>query len=89
MKTSLRLISQGITLLDGEETHVGWTAGLGLEHAVNDRFSARVEYSHVDLDEESTSLSYRGEAVPFVKDDVDLSFDTIKIGASYKFTDGN
>lgn len=89
VKTSLGLISPDLTLLDGEETHVGWTAGLGLEHAVNDRFSVRVEYSHVDLGEESTSLSYRGETIPFVKDDVDLSFDTIKIGASYKFTSGD
>ncbi|MEJ2124692.1 MAG: outer membrane beta-barrel protein, partial [Alphaproteobacteria bacterium] len=33
--------------IKGEETHVGWTAGLGIEHAFNNRFSVRVEYSHV------------------------------------------
>ena len=68
--------------LSGEETHVGWTAGLGIEHAFTDRFSARVEYSHVDLGSEDHSLGKDG----FLKSDVDLSFNAIKIGASYKLT---
>jgi hypothetical protein len=38
----------------------------------------RVEYSHVDLGEESFSLGG-------IKDEVDLDFDAIKIGASYRF----
>ena len=64
-----------------EETHVGWTAGVGVEYALTDSFSLRVEYSHVDLGSENT----------FVEDgcesgcDTDVSFDTVKIGASYRF----
>jgi outer membrane immunogenic protein len=68
--------------LSGEETHVGWTAGLGIEHAFTDRFSARVEYSHVELGSEDHSLGEHG----YLKSDVDLSFDAIKVGASYKLT---
>jgi outer membrane immunogenic protein len=68
----------GISILQGEETHVGWTAGLGIEHALSDRFSVRVEYSHVDLGEEDHSF---GEGL---SSEVDLSFDAIKVGASYK-----
>lgn len=71
----------GLTL-SGEETHVGWTAGLGIEHAFTDRFSARVEYSHVDLGSEDHSLGEHG----YIKSDVDLSFDAVKVGASYKLT---
>jgi len=73
----------GHTLLSGSETHLGWTAGLGIEHAMSDRFSVRVEYSHVDLGEEDHSL---GEGL---SSEVDLSFDAIKVGASYKLTGGH
>jgi outer membrane immunogenic protein len=62
----------------GESDHMGWTAGVGIEYALNERFSVRVEYSHVDLGEEEFSLDG-------IKDEVDLSFDAIKIGASYRF----
>jgi outer membrane immunogenic protein len=73
----------GRTVLEDEESHLGWTAGLGIEHALSDRFSVRVEYSHVDLGEETTSYNI-ADVVSFDKD-VDLKFDAIKIGASYKF----
>ncbi len=72
----------GINLLSGEETHVGWTAGVGIEHAFTNRFSARIEYSHVDLGEEDHSLG------DYLSSEVDLKFDAIKVGASYKLYDG-
>lgn len=78
-----RLAILGTTLAEDEETHVGWTAGVGIEHALSDRISVRVEYSHVDLGEETTSYSV-GDFASFDKD-VDVKFDAIKIGASYKF----
>lgn len=73
----------GVSFLNGSETHMGWTAGVGIEHAFTDRFSARVEYSHVDLGEEDHDLG-KG-----LKSEVDLNFDAIKIGASYKLTGGH
>ena len=72
-----------LPIASGEETHLGWVAGLGIEHALSDRFSVRVEYSHVDLGEEDHSL---GEGL---SSEVDLSFDAIKIGASYKLSGGH
>jgi outer membrane immunogenic protein len=74
----------GVTWASGESDHVGWTAGLGVEYAMTDRFIVRVEYSHVDLGEETASLDVFGEPSP-LQDKVDLSFDAIKVGASYKF----
>jgi outer membrane immunogenic protein len=65
--------------VEGDDSHVGWTAGLGIEHALSDRFSVRVEYSHVDLGTGDGLLS------DYVDHEVDLKFDAIKIGASYKF----
>ena len=79
VKTDVSLL--GESFIKGDTTHVGWTAGAGIEHAFNDRFTARVEYSHVDLGEEDFSIT------DYVKDKVDLSFDAIKIGASYKLFD--
>lgn len=64
--------------VSGDTDHLGWTAGVGIEYALNERFSVRVEYSHVDLGEESFSLGG-------IEDEVDMSFDAIKIGASYRF----
>jgi outer membrane immunogenic protein len=73
----------GYKIDEQTETHVGWTAGLGIEHAISDRFIVRVEYSHVDLGEETTSYSL-GDYGSLEKD-VDVKFDAIKVGASYKF----
>jgi outer membrane immunogenic protein len=86
VKTKVGIASPGFTVINGDESHLGWTAGLGLEHAFNDRFSVRIEYSHVDLGSENTALTYRDRTIKHVSDEVDLSFDAIKIGASYKLT---
>jgi outer membrane immunogenic protein len=68
--------------VSGESEHVGWTAGLGVEYAMTERFSVRVEYSHVDFGEETATLDLGRFSVD---DEVDMSIDAIKIGASYKF----
>ena len=80
---SSKLNVLGTTLLEDNETHVGWTAGLGIEHALTDHFTVRVEYSHVDLGEETTTYEL-GKRFSIDKD-VDLKFDAIKVGAAYKF----
>lgn len=68
---------------ESEDSHVGWTAGLGIEHALSDNFSVRVEYSHVDLGEGDGLLS------EYVDHEIDMKFDAVKIGASYKFGGGS
>jgi outer membrane immunogenic protein len=64
---------------NSEETHVGWTAGLGVERALSDRFSVRLEYAHVDL----------GTEDHFVNDcdscEGSAEFDVVKVGVNYKF----
>jgi outer membrane immunogenic protein len=74
-----------IPLFEGNETHVGWTVGLGVEHAVSDNMLVRVEYSHIDLGSETHSLNFPGASVPGLPNEVEATFDTIKIGLSYKF----
>jgi outer membrane immunogenic protein len=57
---------------------VGWTLGLGIEYALSERFSTRIEYSHVDFGNQQ----YFGG----IEDNVDIGFDTIKLGASYEMS---
>lgn len=80
----------GIAVLEGDETHVGWTAGVGFEHAINNNLSFRIEYAHYDLGSETHSLSYNGAlggapGLFSIESDVDARIDTLTVGVSYKF----
>jgi outer membrane immunogenic protein len=83
----------GFTNFDGGETHVGWTAGAGFEHALSNNVTFRIEYAHIDLGSETHSLANTGvfgiPALPpgtiNIGDKVDAKFDTVTIGISYKF----
>jgi len=75
----------GETLFDGSETHVGWTAGLGLEVAMTERFFVGVEYAHVDLGEETFNVV--DENYIKIDNEVDVQFDVFKVRASYKLWD--
>jgi outer membrane immunogenic protein len=65
-----------------DEQHVGWTAGVGLEHVIGKGWIGRVEYAHVDLGEEKSSVSF-GETDYDVNQDI--NWDQITVGLSYKF----
>jgi outer membrane immunogenic protein len=73
-----KLQALGSTVAEQDEEHIGWTAGLGLEHALSDGFVARLEYSHVDLGEAD------GLFAADLNHDVDLKFDAIKVGLGYQ-----
>ena len=60
LKTKVSIPIFGGGALSGDETHTGWTAGVGIEQAFTDRISARIEYAHVDLGEETTTLNAGG-----------------------------
>jgi outer membrane immunogenic protein len=81
----------GETFGSGGTDHIGWTAGLGVEYALNDRFMIRAEYAHVDLGEESASLGTvdYGFGRSSFENGVDLEFDAIKIGVNYKLFGGD
>jgi outer membrane immunogenic protein len=79
----------GFNILSGDDVHTGWTAGVGIEQAFNDRISARIEYAHVDLGDETTGLhvagglggGFFGGSIP---DRTDAEFDMIRLGVGYK-----
>lgn len=81
LDTDLRV--GGISIAKGGDTHFGWTAGLGFEHAITDHVTARIEYAHIDFNSETHRLKFApGVALP---SDVDATFDTVTIGVNYKF----
>ena len=75
-----------VPLLSGSETHVGWIAGFGFEHAFTDRISTRIEYAHIDLGSKDTGLTPAGGGPALVTDKVDVRMDTIRLGVNVKLT---
>ncbi len=64
-----------------DETHVGWTVGVGIEHAFTDRWTARAEYRFSDFGSQDLSIA----AGLITKTSVDLQTHDIRAGLSYKF----
>lgn len=79
--TSAKLLNQ--PFLSGGDTHVGWTVGFGIEWALSNRVSARIEYAHIDLGSQTHNLQFRDTSVS-VPDRVDLEIDTIRLGVNVK-----
>ena len=63
---------------DDEEDFVGWTAGLGVEHAFTDNLLARAEYRYYDFGSEEFGDDD-------VSGDLDLDMHTVSVGLAYKF----
>lgn len=60
-------------------THMGWTAGLGLEAQATENISLKAEYLYVDLG----TQTYNGLAIGSV--DATQRFSVIRAGVNYKF----
>lgn len=67
--------------VDSSNTHVGWTVGGGLEWALLDNWTAKVEYLYVKLDNEN----YFSNAAGGLGFDADLDIHTVKFGINYRF----
>jgi outer membrane immunogenic protein len=57
-------------------TAVGWTAGAGVETAITDNVTARVEYRYTDLGSDAISID---------SGDVDVSSHAVMVGLGFKF----
>ena len=77
-----------VSTASASETHFGWTVGAGGELALDNGWSIKAEWLHVDLGEQS--YRFKGEAwdgSPFDTDSFksDLKFDVFRLGVNYKF----
>jgi outer membrane immunogenic protein len=63
-------------------THIGWTVGAGVEWALVDNWTAKVEYLYVKLGNENYFGGVTGTGLGF---DSDLDVHTVKVGLNYRF----
>ncbi len=61
------------------QTRAGWAAGVGLEYAFTDQFTAKVEYLHMDLGKDDYTVD-AGNVV-----NAKWKSDGVRIGFNYKF----
>ena len=75
----------GATITEGSSDTVnGWTIGGGIEWAMWQNWSARIEYRYTDFDSFSfTSTNF----APAVVTTDDLTFHTVRVGLSWRFGD--
>ena len=71
----------GAGFIAGGDTHLGWTLGMGYEFAFTRNFIMRIDYTHMDFGSERHTLGGAG-GLPV---NVDATFDTLKVGAAFKF----
>jgi outer membrane immunogenic protein len=62
-------------------THIGWTVGAGVEWALLDNWSAKVEYLYLDLGNQD----YFGGPGVLGGFDADVTAHTVKVGLNYRF----
>lgn len=62
----------------------GWTVGAGVEYAVTNNITAKVEYLYADLGSKDFSFNYPGFDDSKLKGDLS-SLQTVKLGLNYKF----
>jgi outer membrane immunogenic protein len=70
--------------LTAEGTRWGWTVGGGLEFAVTGNWTAKLEYSYIDLG--TVVVALRGVSYAF-DDDVGQTIQAVKFGPNYRFGD--
>lgn len=79
VKGSADLGACGFTPTCGySDTRWGWTAGAGLEWAMNQQISFKAEYLHVDLGKPS----FNSVGIPSTDA---IKFDTVRVGINYHF----
>jgi outer membrane immunogenic protein len=69
----------GVVLASAKTTRLGWTAGVGLEYAFLNNWSAKIEYLYVDLGTANLTLG----ATPT---NISLRENIVRVGLNYKFS---
>jgi outer membrane immunogenic protein len=81
----------GLTDLTGTSVstsfmRTGWTAGAGLEYALDDHWSAKIEYDYLGFG--SKTLDFTTPALGTVSTNADLDVQEIKAGINFRFGGG-
>jgi outer membrane immunogenic protein len=80
----LLLAQDKALLFSANELRWGWMAGIGLEYAFTDSWSAKIEYNHMDLGTDSLRYTDQSGNV-FLDSNFKQRFDIVKVGVNYRF----
>jgi outer membrane immunogenic protein len=72
--------TRGAYSLTDNQTYFGWTAGGGIEGAINQNWSVKAEFLHADLGEKFFEVPAPGFAISPA-----LKMDSFKLGVNYRF----
>lgn len=76
-------LDAGLTNDDDDKTAWGWTLGAGVEYAVTDALSARIEYRYTDLGD--TDVRVENADGEGVDGKTDNDFHAVRVGLSWHF----
>lgn len=71
----------GVASGTGTTTQTGWTAGAGIEYAIDPHWSARVEYDYLGFG----SVGVASQAVGGLPGSVDMNIQRVMAGINYRF----
>jgi outer membrane immunogenic protein len=71
-------------IFDANETRWGWMAGIGIEYAFFDSWSAKIEYDHIDLGSRTERWTDSANVIFYVAN-VRQTVDLVKFGINYRF----
>jgi outer membrane immunogenic protein len=77
-----RLIAAGGGYSFSSATQIGWTAGAGVEGALGQNWTAKIEYLYVDLGSQTCPVTSCGGAVPI---SIPFTENVVRAGINYKF----
>jgi outer membrane immunogenic protein len=84
---SLSIVQSALTTVTADATRWGWMVGLGVEYAVAQNWSAKVEYNYLGFGTERVLLTSNGAIpgqLPF-DEDIRQRIQVVKVGLNYKF----
>jgi outer membrane immunogenic protein len=78
--------SDDIGRATASETRLGWTVGMGYEHAFTKNFLVRIDYSYMDFGSATLGIGegFWGDTFRS-RTEVDTTVNQIKVGAAFKF----
>lgn len=76
--------SSPLFVFSANELRWGWVAGVGVEYAFTDSWTAKIEYNYMDLGADALRFVEQGGAV-FMDTNVRERMNVVKLGVNYRF----
>ena len=80
----LTTIPGGLLLMSTNELRWGWMAGVGVEYAFTDNWSAKIEYNYMDLGADALQLT-ENRGLVYMNANFRERLNVVKVGVNYRF----